>query len=224
MKLPPSASPGANAIACRAPSTPPQRCLSSPTSVSKSSGLFTSSSSTSGGSGSRAAARSVIRRVRPKPVSTTCGALLLGALGDRVGDAALRQHARDEQALAVEHQAAPDQLDRRAHREPAVPGSRSAVVPRPGPAPSSSSRVRAISPSTCTVSPIFTGCLKTASPTRRRATTARGRAAAGRRRRRARAGRARSARRSGSPPPTRDRCAAGGRRRSGRRTRGCPPR
>ena len=32
------------------------------------------------------------------------GALLLGALGDGVGDAALGQHARDEQALALEHQ------------------------------------------------------------------------------------------------------------------------
>ena len=38
---------------------------------SKSSGLLTSSSSTSGGSGSRLAARSVIRRTRPKLVSTT---------------------------------------------------------------------------------------------------------------------------------------------------------
>ena len=72
MKLPPRASPGANAIACRAPSSPPQRSRSSAASDSKSAGLFTSSSSTSGGSGSRAAARSVMRRVRPKPVSTTC--------------------------------------------------------------------------------------------------------------------------------------------------------
>ena len=70
MNLPPSASPGANAIACSAPSRPPQRDSSSAPSASKSSGLLTSSSSTSGGSGSLAAARSVMRRVRPKPVST----------------------------------------------------------------------------------------------------------------------------------------------------------
>src|SRR5918996_4459122 len=68
MKFPPRASPGANAIACSTPSRP------SPSEVAKaarSSGLFTSSSSTSGGDGSRFAARSVIRRVRPNPVRTT---------------------------------------------------------------------------------------------------------------------------------------------------------
>jgi len=72
MKLPPKASPGAKAIAWRAPSTPPHRSRSSLCIASRSSGLFTSSSSTSGGSGSREAARSVIRRVRPKPVRSTC--------------------------------------------------------------------------------------------------------------------------------------------------------
>ena len=70
MNLPPRASPGANAIACSAPSRPPQRDSSSVERAAKSSALFTSSSSTSGGSGRRAAARSVMRRVRPKPVST----------------------------------------------------------------------------------------------------------------------------------------------------------
>ena len=57
-------------MACSAPSIPPQRDSSSPTSAVKSSGLFTSSSSTSGGSGRRAADRSVMRLVRPNPVNT----------------------------------------------------------------------------------------------------------------------------------------------------------
>ena len=70
MKRPPSASSGANAIACRTPSTRPQRSRSSAASASSSSGSLTSSSSTSGGSGSRAAERSVMRLARPKPVRT----------------------------------------------------------------------------------------------------------------------------------------------------------
>ena len=70
MKRPPSASSGANAIACRTPSTRPQRSRSSAASASSCSGSLTSSSSTSGGSGSRAAERSVMRLARPKPVST----------------------------------------------------------------------------------------------------------------------------------------------------------
>ena len=69
-KLPPSASSGAYAIACRAPSTAPHRSVRSATSASMWSGSLMSSSSTGGGSGSRFAERSVSRIARPKPVST----------------------------------------------------------------------------------------------------------------------------------------------------------
>ena len=69
-KLPPSASPGAKAIACRMPSTRPQRSRRSSATAWMSSGLLTSSSSTSGTGSSLVADRSVIRFARPKPVST----------------------------------------------------------------------------------------------------------------------------------------------------------
>ena len=62
---------GAKAIACRTPSSRPQRCVSSAATAARSASELTSSSSTSTGSGSRAAARSVSRRARPKLVSTT---------------------------------------------------------------------------------------------------------------------------------------------------------
>ncbi len=71
MKRPPSASSGAKAIACSAPSMPPQRCWRSAVSRSKCSGSFTSSSSTSGVRGSPFAERSVIRIGRPKLVRIT---------------------------------------------------------------------------------------------------------------------------------------------------------
>ena len=51
------------------------------------------------------------------------------------------------------------------------PGSRSAARVSTSPCSGSSSFSAVILPSTCKVSPIFTGCLKTASPTRRSATT-----------------------------------------------------
>ena len=71
MNRPPSASSGANAIACSAPSTLPHRSRSESVNADRSSGLFTSSSSTSTSAESRVAARSVIRRARPKLVSTS---------------------------------------------------------------------------------------------------------------------------------------------------------
>src|SRR4051812_13923777 len=69
--LPPSASSGANAIACSTPSTRPQRSRRSAATDSMSEAEFTSSSRTSAGCGSWLAARSVSRLARPKPVSTT---------------------------------------------------------------------------------------------------------------------------------------------------------
>ena len=71
MNRPPKASSGANAIACSAPSTPPQRSRSDEVNASRSATLLTSSSSTSTSEDSRVAARSVIRRARPKLVRTT---------------------------------------------------------------------------------------------------------------------------------------------------------
>ena len=70
MNRPPKASSGANAIAWSAPSTDPQRSRREPVNAPRSDGLFTSSSSTSTSDDSRLAARSVIRRARPKLVST----------------------------------------------------------------------------------------------------------------------------------------------------------
>ena len=69
---PPSASAGANAIACRIPSSAFQRASMSVATAAMWSGSLTSSSSTSGGCGSRLAIRVVIRIPRPKPVSTIC--------------------------------------------------------------------------------------------------------------------------------------------------------
>src|SRR5271154_7169649 len=71
MNRPPSASSGAYAIACSAPSTEPHRSPKDEVSADRSSALFTSSSSTSTSPDSRLAARSVIRRARPKLVRTT---------------------------------------------------------------------------------------------------------------------------------------------------------
>src|ERR1700729_752735 len=68
---PPSASSGAYAIAWSAPSTAPHRSRKDPVNASRSAELLTSSSSTSTSSDSRLAARSVIRRARPKLVRTT---------------------------------------------------------------------------------------------------------------------------------------------------------
>src|SRR2546426_109371 len=56
MKRPPSASSGAQAIACSAPSSAPQRSSSSAATAARSAGLLTSSPSTSGGRGRPAAA------------------------------------------------------------------------------------------------------------------------------------------------------------------------
>ena len=102
MKLPPSASPGAKAIACRAPSRP------APAEPS------------SRGDGGQVVGRvhvqleHVRRRRQPRggPLGHALGAaeagqhdlgaLLLGPLGHRVGDRAAREHARDEQSLALE--------------------------------------------------------------------------------------------------------------------------
>jgi hypothetical protein len=71
MNAPPRASWGANAMAWSTPSTSPHCSRSDSVRASRSSPLLTSSSSTSTGSGSRWAARSVIRRARPKLVSST---------------------------------------------------------------------------------------------------------------------------------------------------------
>ena len=70
-KLPPSASSGAKAIACRMPSTRPQRSRSSSATASRSSGLLTSSSSTSGGVELGSPTARSCRRTRPNEVRTT---------------------------------------------------------------------------------------------------------------------------------------------------------
>ena len=69
-KLPPSASRGANAIACSTPSSPSTCSFTRPARVEQWLSSATSSSSTGGGSGSRLAIRST-RLIRPYPVSTT---------------------------------------------------------------------------------------------------------------------------------------------------------
>ena len=68
-KFPPRASCGANAIACRNPSTLPHRSRARRDGVDLR-GSFTSISSTSGGSGSRFAVFCVRLIARPKLVST----------------------------------------------------------------------------------------------------------------------------------------------------------
>ena len=99
-KSPPSASRGREGDRVeRAVDRAPAR-LELAGSAAKSLGVFTSSSSTSGGSGSCAAARSVSRRARPKLVSTTSAPVLLRPLGHGEGDAAAGQHAGDHEALA----------------------------------------------------------------------------------------------------------------------------
>ena len=71
-KLPPSASCGANAIACRNPSSLPHRVVSSSRTAAICSSSFASISRTSGGSGRRRATFCVMLTVRPKFVSTIC--------------------------------------------------------------------------------------------------------------------------------------------------------
>ena len=107
MNRPPSASSGANAIACSAPSTPPQRSRRSAASASRSSGLLTSSSSTSTGLGQP------LRRALGQPAHAAearqqdLRALLLRPLGGVERDRVLGDDAGDQQALAVEdHRAA----------------------------------------------------------------------------------------------------------------------
>ena len=100
--LPPSASSGANAIACSAPSTLPQRSRNDEVIASRSAGLFTSSSSTSTSCESRLAARSVIRRARPKLVSTHRGALVQRSRSRMERDRVFGDHACDQELLALE--------------------------------------------------------------------------------------------------------------------------
>ena len=69
-KFPPNASCGANAIACRNPSSRPHRPRSSSQTAAIWSGSLMSISSTSGVVGSRLAVFSVRLTVRPKLVST----------------------------------------------------------------------------------------------------------------------------------------------------------
>ena len=240
-KLPPSASSGANAIACSTPSTRPQRESSSPRSASRSSGSFTSSSSTSGGSGSRFAARSVSRRARPKPsaaprrrlagparprrnaidclvTTPVISSFLPSSITDRQRHGTLARLGRARHRTARP----PDGGE---HHELAVAGSARASGSPTRPCSSSSSRVSSTTPSTWIVSPNGTGALEhRVAPGRAGPPRARGRSPAGRRRTTAPAGRGRSARRSGSARPSRRRCAADGGRRSGRRTPARRPR
>ena len=100
-KLPPSASVGANAIACRNPSIRPHREASSSRTASICSGMFTSISRTSG-SGRRLATFSV-RLTRPPEVrEDDLGAQVQAGLGRRESDRLGRQHAGDQQALLLE--------------------------------------------------------------------------------------------------------------------------
>ena len=163
----------------------PSGSASAAASAARSSSLLTSSSSTSAGSGSFFAARSVIRRTRPKLVSTTSAPCALGALGDRVGDRVAVDDPGDDDPLAArgsqQHPLAVDdrllggavELRRRRRLggppERLDPGPDDGAV-RPGLRPASraspaSARRRARAParpSSCTriVSPIRTGRLK----------------------------------------------------------------
>jgi len=102
MKAPPSASWGANAIACRTPSSAPQRSCRSAATAAMWSGSLTSSSSTSGaGSPRRLAIRCVMRMPAAEAGQHDLRTLFLGATGDRERDRALGQNSGDEQALAV---------------------------------------------------------------------------------------------------------------------------
>ena len=106
-KLPPSASCGANAIACRNPSSRPHRVASSSRTAAICSWSFASISRTSGGSGRRRATFCVMLTVRPKFVRTISPALLLDRPGRRERDRLRRQHAGDQQPLPLEQHAPP---------------------------------------------------------------------------------------------------------------------
>ena len=99
-KLPPSASAGSRTRSRAAP-RPGRRRARTTRSASEASwsSLVTSSSSTGGGSGSRLAMRST-RLSRPKPVSTTVGALLLRDPGDVERDRGVGEDAGDQDPLA----------------------------------------------------------------------------------------------------------------------------
>ena len=101
-KLPPSASPGANAIACRMPSTRPQRSRRSSATASMSSGLLTSSSSTSG-AGSSLARRAVGHALGAAEAGQDdLGPGRLRLLGDLVRDRLAVDDAGDQELLALQ--------------------------------------------------------------------------------------------------------------------------
>ena len=101
-KFPPSASCGANAIACRNPSSRPHRDPISAETDSMCAGSFASISSTSTGFGSRRADLLGQPHRAAERGQDDLGALLLQGLRRRVRDRLARQHAGDEQLLAFE--------------------------------------------------------------------------------------------------------------------------
>ena len=107
-----------------------------------------------------------------------------------------------EQALALEHHFSPDSSPPEARHEPAILVEDPQRAPRPVRARRRAPSSEEMSPSTCTVSPIFTGCLNTASPTRGAPPHGPGQAGADRRQRTAPGGHVRSAPRSGCRRPS----------------------
>ena len=102
MNRPPSASSGANAIACSAPSTPPQRSRSDSVSAARSSALVHVELEHVDGLGQPLRRALGHPPAAPEARQHDRGALLLRLRGGVEGDRVLGDHAGDQQPLAVE--------------------------------------------------------------------------------------------------------------------------